>query len=76
LFGKDGDSVREAAEPDVRHGKGKRRWATPDLLLVESWLQFWLSTLYDKDERDDLSSQQRTTLKTMLKAELEARRKA
>jgi hypothetical protein len=39
-------------------------------------VQFWLFTLYDKDERDDLSLQQRKTLKTMLKAELEARREA
>ena len=42
----------------------------------EGGLQFWLYTLYDKDERDDLSPQQRKTLKAMLKAELEARRKA
>jgi len=39
-------------------------------------LQFWLFTLYDKDERDDLSPQQRKTLKTILKAEVESRRKA
>ena len=45
-------------------------------LPVEGGLQFWLYTLYDKDERDDLSPQQRKTLKAMLKAELEARRKA
>jgi hypothetical protein len=38
-------------------------------------LQFWLYTVYDKDERDDLSPQQRKLLKAMLKAELEARRK-
>jgi hypothetical protein len=38
--------------------------------------QFWLYTLYDKDEQDDLSPQQRKTLRAMLKPELEARRKA
>ncbi len=42
----------------------------------EAGFQFWLYTLYDKDERGDLPPQQRTTLKAMLKAELEARGKA
>jgi hypothetical protein len=32
--------------------------------------------VYDKDEQDDLLQQQRKTLRAMLKAELEARRKA
>jgi hypothetical protein len=38
--------------------------------------QFWLYTLYDKDEKDDLSPRQRKALKAMLKLELEARRTA
>ena len=37
-------------------------------------LQFWLFTLYDKDEMADLTPQQRKALKAMIKAELEARR--
>ena len=37
-------------------------------------LQFWLFTLYDKDETDDLSAKGKKLLKDMLKAELEARR--
>ena len=36
--------------------------------------QFWLFTLYDKDEMEDLSADEKKTLKGMLKAELEARR--
>jgi hypothetical protein len=36
--------------------------------------QFWLFTLYDKDEMDSLSAAEKKTLKGMLKAELEARR--
>ena len=36
--------------------------------------QFWLFTLYDKDEMADLTPQQRKALKAMIKAELEARR--
>jgi hypothetical protein len=38
-------------------------------------LQFWLFTLYGKDEMSDLSPRQRQALKAMIKAELEARRK-
>ena len=41
------------------------------------WLggqQFWLFTLYDKDEMADLTSQQRKAFKLMIKTELEARR--
>jgi hypothetical protein len=37
-------------------------------------LQFWLFTLYDKDEMSDLTAQQRKAHKTMIKAELEATR--
>jgi hypothetical protein len=36
--------------------------------------QFWLFTLYDKDEMADLSADEKKALKGMLKAELEARR--
>jgi len=37
-------------------------------------MQFWLYTLYDKDEMTDLTAKQRKALKAMLKAELETRR--
>jgi hypothetical protein len=36
--------------------------------------QFWLFTLYDKDEMDDLSAKEKKALKDMLKRELEVRR--
>jgi hypothetical protein len=39
-------------------------------------LQFWLFTLYDKDEVVDLTPQQRKVLKAMIKAELTARKDA
>ena len=61
---------------DARRGKGKRGGLRVIYYWWEAGLQFWLYTLYDKDERDDLSPQQRKTLRAMLKAELEARRKA
>jgi hypothetical protein len=38
--------------------------------------QFWLYTLYDKDEIDDLTPPERAALRAMLKAELETRRPA
>jgi len=60
----------------TRGGKGKRGGLRVIYYWWEAGLQFWLYTLYDKDERDDLSPQQRKTLKAMLKAEPEARRKA
>ena len=59
---------------DAKRSKGKRG----GLRVIYYWwnvgLQFWLFSLYGKDEMDDLTSQQRKALKTMLKTELEARR--
>jgi len=57
-------------------GKGKRGGLRAIYFWREAGFGFWLYTLYDKDERDDLSPQQRKRLKAMLKAELEARTKA
>jgi hypothetical protein len=61
---------------DPRRGKGKRG----GLRIIYFWWragsQFWLFTLYDKDEMDYLSAKERRALKDMLKSELEARRKA
>ena len=48
------------------------------LRVIYYWLsagrQFWLFTLYDKDELKDLSTEEKKVLKGMLKAEIEARR--
>jgi hypothetical protein len=38
--------------------------------------QFWLFTVYDKDEMADLSPQERKVLKERIKLELAARSKA
>jgi len=67
--------LRKLRFADARRGKGKRGGLRVIFHWWEAGLQFWLFTLYDKDERDDLSPQQRKMLKAMLKAELEARRK-
>jgi len=68
--------LRRLRFADVRRGKGKRGGLRVIYFWWEAGFQFWLYTLYDKDERDDLSPQQRKTLRAMLKTELEARRKA
>jgi len=76
-----GDDIIESGSDvqrfaDARRGKGKRG----GLRVLYYWwvagFQFWLFTLYDKDEMADLTPQQRKALKAMIKAELEARRKS
>jgi hypothetical protein len=60
--------------PDAKRGKDKRG----GLRLIYFWWdagrQFWLFTLYDKNEMDDLSAKEKGLLKAMLKRELESRR--
>lgn len=72
----DAGGLRKLRFADVRRGKGKRG----GLRVIYYWwvtgLQFWLFTIYDKDEISDLTAQQRKALKTMIKTELEARRRA
>lgn len=59
---------------DPRRGKGKRG----GLRVIYYWWdgreQFWLFSLYDKDEASDLSAREKRMLKGMLDAEREARR--
>ena len=66
--------LRKMRFADKRRGKGKRG----GLRVVYYWwstgLQFWLYTLYDKDELGDLSAGQRRAFKKALDAELELRR--
>jgi hypothetical protein len=66
--------LRKLRFADARRNKGKRG----GLRVIYYWwvagFQFWLFTLYDKDEMADLTPQQRKALKGMIKAELEARR--
>jgi len=49
-----------------------------DLRVIYYWWsggsQFWLLTIYDKNEMHDLSADDRKQLKAMLKAQIEARR--
>lgn len=62
--------LEHPAQGDVIMGTGGLR-------IIYYWWQggrqFWLFTLYDKDESDDLSAHERAILKQLLHAELEKR---
>jgi hypothetical protein len=66
--------LRKMRFADARRGKGKRGGLRVVYFWWSAGMQFWLYTLYDKDELTDLTSGQRGILRDMLKAELEARR--
>ena len=70
----DTGGLRKLRFADVRRGKGKRGGLRVIYYWWNAGFQFWLFTLYDKDEMADLTPQQRKSLKAMIKAELEARR--
>lgn len=65
--------LRKMRFADAKRGKGKRG----GLRVIYYWwaagLQFWLFTLYSKDDRDDLSPDQKRVLKELIKHELQAR---
>jgi len=67
--------LRKLRFRDARRGKGKRGGLRVIYYWWNSGFQFWLLTLYDKDEMADLTPKQRGELKAMIKTELEARRK-
>jgi hypothetical protein len=66
--------LRKMRHSDPRRGKGKWGGLRVIYFWWEAGRQFWMFTLYDKDEMDDLSQKERKALKEMLKLELEARR--
>ena len=65
--------LRKARYGDEKRRKGKRG----GLRVIYFWKnaddQFWLFTVYDKDEADDLTAEQRKLLKQRLEAEIKAR---
>lgn len=71
----DTGGLRKLRFPDARRGKGKRGGLRVIYFWWAAGSQCWLFTLYDKDEVADLTTKQRKSLKLMIKAELEARRK-
>ena len=66
--------LRKLRFRDRRRHKGTRG----GIRLIYYWwdegAEFWLFTLYDKNEASDLTAEQRTVLKTWVKAELAAKR--
>ena len=66
--------LRKLRHADARRGKGK----LGGLRIIWYWWQaggqFWLFTLYDKDEMSDLSAKEKAALKAMLEREMETRR--
>ena len=66
--------LRKVRFGDSRRGKGKRG----GLRVIYYWWiggpEFWLFTVYDKDEMEDLTARQREVLKEYVKRELRARR--
>lgn len=67
--------LRKMRFRDKRRGKGKRGGLRVIFYWWDAGMQFWLFTLFDKDETSDLTAEQRKALKAMIKLELEARRK-
>jgi len=65
--------LRKLRYADANRSKGKRGGLRIIYFWWEVRRQFWLFTLYDKDEMADLSPKERAALKLMLKQELEAR---
>lgn len=68
--------LRKLRFRDARRGKGKRGGLRVIYYWWDAGAQFWLFTLYDKDEMDDLGPADCRALRAMIKAELTARRKA
>ena len=66
--------LRKVRHGDATRGKGKRGGLRIIYYWWEPKRQFWLFTLYDKDELDNLSPKEKAVLKTLLKQELEERK--
>ena len=67
--------LRKIRFANSRRGKGKRG----GLRVIYYWWvggrQFWLFTLYDKDEMDDLTAKEKKVLKEFLEKEVTLRGK-
>ncbi len=66
--------LRKVRFADEKRGKGKRGGLRVIYYWWLSGKQFWLLTIYNKDDMDDLTAAQRKILKELLKQELDARR--
>jgi hypothetical protein len=66
--------LRKLRWMDKRRGKGKRSGMRVIYFYWVRGLEFWLFTLYDKNELSDLSKRDRATLESLLKIELKMRK--
>lgn len=66
--------LRKIRHADEKRGKGKRGGLRIIYYWWQTGRQFWLFTVYNKNEMDDLTADQRGTLKTLLKQEIDARK--
>jgi mRNA-degrading endonuclease RelE of RelBE toxin-antitoxin system len=64
---------RKVRWTDPRRGKGKRGGLRIIYYYFNEDEQIWFLTIYDKNQADDLSPQQRKALKGLIDAEKEAR---
>jgi hypothetical protein len=67
--------LRKLRFGDNRRGKGKRGGLRVIYYYWTDGPEFWLFTLYDKDEMADLTPKQRAALKERVKSELKMRSK-
>jgi hypothetical protein len=67
--------LRKVRFSDARRSKGKRGGLRVIYYYWTGGPEFWLFTLYDKDEMADLTPKQREALKERIKDELKARRR-
>ena len=65
--------LRKMRFPDSRRQKGKRGGLRIIYYIWHEGAQFWLFTIYDKDEADDLTAAEKKALKKLLDAELAER---
>lgn len=65
--------LRKVRYADERRGKGRRGGLRVIYFWKDADDQFWLFTVYDKDEADDLTADQRRMLKQRLQSEIKAR---
>ncbi|MDP1597046.1 MAG: hypothetical protein Q8S46_06945 [Methylotenera sp.] len=66
--------LRKIRFADAKRGKGKRGGLRVIYYWWSAGKQFWLFTIYNKDEKDDLTPAQKKILKELIKQELELRR--
>lgn len=65
--------LRKLRFSDKRRGKGKRGGLRVIYYYWDEGGQFWMFAVYDKDEADDLSSDERKVLARLLEQEVKAR---